>query len=446
MSLIVKLNGSNYVSEKRRAAIEEVLNRPAPVVERGNGKNGGSGGNGHHSGGNGGHGGNGHHPAPTAVSAPVESVPPAPSLGQALDHLFAHQEATLRVHESYLRNQGEYARLFSRLLEQQGRIFAEGKGDPQRTQAAVQVITELSRSMARFHEMQREALNLHRSFLTQQAEYGRAYLQLLQTTPYPLDAVHPAPAPAPVPTAPSPVVSAPAELEAEFVPDWDEEPPAAAPADAGQGPSRPPAHAEEAQEAGHAPADLKAALLEIVAEKTGYPPEMLDLTMDMEADLGIDSIKRVEILAALQERFPDLPEIEADELAELRTLGEILAQVEAVPAGDAPSHPPARAEEVREAGRAPADLKAVLLEIVAEKTGYPPEMLDLTMDMEADLGIDSIKRVEILAALQERFPDLPEIEADELAELRTLEEILARVGDAGGNSAPSVLEEEHPKA
>ncbi len=318
MSLIVKLNGSNYVSEKRRAAIEEMLNRPAPIVKRGNGSNGG----------------NGHHPAPAPAPTPTapQAVAPAPPpLGEALDHLFAHQEATLRVHETYLRSQSEYAQLFSRLLEQQGRIFAEGQGDPQRTKAAVQVITELSRSMARFHEMQREALALHRSFLTQQAEYGRACLRLLQTAPYPVDAVHPVPAPSPAPTAPPPAASAPAGLvEADLAPGWDDEPSVEA-APAGEtssprpAPSRPqPAAAGEGEE-------LKSALLSIVAEKTGYPPEMLDLTMDMEADLGIDSIKRVEILAALQEQFPDLPEIEADELAELRTLGEILARVETVP-------------------------------------------------------------------------------------------------------------------
>ncbi|MGQ0776433.1 MAG: SDR family NAD(P)-dependent oxidoreductase [Pseudonocardiales bacterium] len=39
-----------------------------------------------------------------------------------------------------------------------------------------------------------------------------------------------------------------------------------------------------------------------------------------------------------------------------------------------------------------------LVRLVAERTGYPPEMLGLDVDMEADLGIDSIKRVEILAA------------------------------------------------
>ena len=108
----------------------------------------------------------------------------------------------------------------------------------------------------------------------------------------------------------------------------------------------------------------------------------------------------------------------ADDLAELRTLGEILNYVSAAvpPAAPAPTPVPTAAPAV--------DLKGVLLEIVADKTGYPAEMLDLDMDMEADLGIDSIKRVEIMGALQDRHPDLPEVAADDLAELRTLGEIL----------------------
>ena len=61
---------------------------------------------------------------------------------------------------------------------------------------------------------------------------------------------------------------------------------------------------------------------------------------------------------------------------------------------------------------------------MSEKTGYPVEMLELGMDMEADLGIDSIKRVEILGAVQEQYPELPTIGADELVELRTLEQII----------------------
>src|SRR3990167_6977416 len=75
-------------------------------------------------------------------------------------------------------------------------------------------------------------------------------------------------------------------------------------------------------------ADLKELLLTIVVEKTGYPADMLNMDMAIEADLGIDSIKRVEILSTLAERVPNLPTVAPDELAELRTLGDIAAYME----------------------------------------------------------------------------------------------------------------------
>ena len=52
------------------------------------------------------------------------------------------------------------------------------------------------------------------------------------------------------------------------------------------------------------------------------------------------------------------------------------------------------------------DLQQTVLAIVADKTGYPAEAINLDMKIEEDLGIDSIKRVEILSAIKERYPDL----------------------------------------
>nr|NCR73224.1 acyltransferase domain-containing protein [Microcystis aeruginosa LG13-12] len=46
-----------------------------------------------------------------------------------------------------------------------------------------------------------------------------------------------------------------------------------------------------------------------------------------------------------------------------------------------------------------AELIQILVELVSDRTGYPGEMLGLDQDLEAELGIDSIKRVEILGAL-----------------------------------------------
>src|SRR6185369_18024633 len=73
-------------------------------------------------------------------------------------------------------------------------------------------------------------------------------------------------------------------------------------------------------------------LLAVVSEKTGYPVEMLEMEMGMDADLGIDSIKRVEILSAIQERLPGAPVIGPEHLGTLRTLGEIASHLAGAPA------------------------------------------------------------------------------------------------------------------
>ena len=139
-------------------------------------------------------------------------------------------------------------------------------------------------------------------------------------------------------------------------------------------------------------------LRRIAAERTGYPPEMLDLDAGIESDLGIDSIKRVEILTALQKLGTPEQQQGAqgimNKLTSARTLREIADLIAGVAA-------PVRARCAR-AGSAPAgrDFITELRAVAAERTGYPPEMLELDAGIESDLGIDSIKRVEILTALQ----------------------------------------------
>ncbi|MHB8418730.1 MAG: SDR family NAD(P)-dependent oxidoreductase [Myxococcales bacterium] len=65
--------------------------------------------------------------------------------------------------------------------------------------------------------------------------------------------------------------------------------------------------------------------------------------------------------------------------------------------------PPPRAAEAALEPKAAADIPALLLALVSERTGYPAEMLNLDADLEAELSIDSIKRVEILGALTQRL-------------------------------------------
>ncbi|MBI3372080.1 MAG: SDR family NAD(P)-dependent oxidoreductase [Betaproteobacteria bacterium] len=181
-------------------------------------------------------------------------------------------------------------------------------------------------------------------------------------------------------------------------------------------------------------AGFERAVLEVVSEKTGYPVEMLTLGMGLDSDLGIDSIKRVEIMAALRGRLPDAPEIGPEHLGSLQTLEQVVAFL--ADGASTRTEAPAAAETSAPTGtQSGTQTSEALLAVVAEKTGYPVEMLNLGMGMDSDLGIDSIKRVEIMAALRTRLPDSPEIKPEHLGSLQTLQQVADFL--SGSNSGPS---------
>ncbi|MEV0522170.1 SDR family NAD(P)-dependent oxidoreductase [Streptomyces sp. NPDC050439] len=117
----------------------------------------------------------------------------------------------------------------------------------------------------------------------------------------------PAPSSAPAATSPSPVVAEPATTSGDTSA-YDI-----------------PAEVTVAEPAGAGPVTAQAAVLEVVADLTGYPADLLDPDMALDTDLGIDSIKRVQILSSLRKRFPRLPRLDATQAAGLRTLGEVAA-------------------------------------------------------------------------------------------------------------------------
>ena len=172
---------------------------------------------------------------------------------------------------------------------------------------------------------------------------------------------------------------------------------------------------------------IASTLIEVVAQKTGYPAEVLDLDMQLDADLGIDSIKRVEILSALQDRLSDLPPFQPEQLGSFRSLRTILEYIGQAKETDGLGTKPA-ARTLNAAPDRTDFLARALLDAVAEKTGYPVEMLELDMRLDADLGIDSIKRVEIFSAIQDKYPETPRAGPEEIGTLGTLREIVVFLG------------------
>ena len=337
----------------------------------------------------------------------------------------------INVHEQSLHNQTEYTKTFSQLMQQQYSLLGNSELTEDQSQNQQLVISSSERNMMRFHDHQGDTLRIHEQYLKYQHEYSHDYFQLLQQHFHLLTSENRVISYINQPQSANFVVKepicspqVPEELENDqktitIIP-------------------KIPINIDKTT--------LSKTLLNVVSEKTGYPVEMLELSMDMEADLGIDSIKRVEILGGLLEIYPDLPKPNPEELGQLRTLEQIAEymqtlvpdilnkQVEISTAItttevliEVPKPKliisPLEIEEQKPVIEIPENLSHILLTIVSEKTGYPVEMLELSMDIEADLGIDSIKKVEILGGLLEIYPDLPKPNPEEIGELRTLGEI-----------------------
>jgi acyl transferase domain-containing protein/NAD(P)H-dependent flavin oxidoreductase YrpB (nitropropane dioxygenase family) len=151
--------------------------------------------------------------------------------------------------------------------------------------------------------------------------------------------------------------------------------------------------------------------------------------------------------ASLMAPMPAAPVASSAAEAASATAGQAASeqQKEGAPAAAEDPHP---APEARTSPPHEAQLVEQLLQIVSDRTGYPAEMLDLDLDMEADLGIDSIKRVEILGAFQRTcFPSegqLPPETMEHLTGVKTLGGIASWI--SGLAEAPDEAERASPGA
>jgi NAD(P)-dependent dehydrogenase (short-subunit alcohol dehydrogenase family)/acyl carrier protein len=163
---------------------------------------------------------------------------------------------------------------------------------------------------------------------------------------------------------------------------------------------------------------LSEMVVAIIAEVTRYPRDILLPEASLEEDLGIDSVKRAEILAVLRSRL-ELPEpTEADRAAAPpRTVGDVVVAVASflgkasAPAHSAPAPAsPAAAlpdvlesDEVERAIVADGALDERIVDIIAEVTRYPRDLFKPEADLEEDLGFNAVQRATIFAALRSRL-------------------------------------------
>ena len=106
---------------------------------------------------------------------------------------------------------------------------------------------------------------------------------------------------------------------------------------------------------------------------------LLGLDLDVEAELGLDSIKQVEIVRELEQTLG--VELDAGDggrryqVTTLRGLIDSFGQV----------LPQAPSTGAQAAAPTAADLATQVVGLVADKTGYPPDVIDVDLDVEAEL-------------------------------------------------------------
>jgi acyl transferase domain-containing protein/acyl carrier protein len=210
--------------------------------------------------------------------------------------------------------------------------------------------------------------------------------------------------------------------------------------------------------------EVKEKLLDIIAAQTGYPKDMLDLDLDLEADLGIDTVKQAEMFAAVRgayniprdenlklrdfptlahvirfvlERRPDLAGVQLPPQTDVTPLSAVIVEAKVASVTNAPpltvSAGPILENESfsNETAVSEESIRDVVLNIVAEKTGYPKDMLDLDLDLEADLGVDTVKQAEMFAAVRVTY-DIPRDENLKLRDFPTLASVIKFARDKIG--------------
>jgi acyl transferase domain-containing protein/NAD(P)H-dependent flavin oxidoreductase YrpB (nitropropane dioxygenase family)/NAD(P)-dependent dehydrogenase (short-subunit alcohol dehydrogenase family) len=209
--------------------------------------------------------------------------------------------------------------------------------------------------------------------------------------------------------------------------------------------------------------DVLALVVATVSERTGYPPEMLDPGLDLEADLSVDSIKRTELIGELADRLGfggvggRIDEAVVEELARIKTIRGIVDWIEAQTGTVTPTAAPVTVEaptpvatlqrftvEVRQIPHLPAAQPAAVagrtVTIVADGRGIGLELADLLDDAGASASVhdgpDAVPAADTLVYLAglgpEPAPDVPAVFAAlRRAVLAGVRSLIVVTGSAG---------------
>ncbi|MAT48924.1 MAG: hypothetical protein CMA27_03740 [Euryarchaeota archaeon] len=201
--------------------------------------------------------------------------------------------------------------------------------------------------------------------------------------------------------------------------------------------------------------EISKKVLETVVEHTGYPADFIEFDQDLEGELGVDSVKQAEIMADLRSYF-ELPIDDEFVLSEYPTLNHMMAYIagmeieENIVTNEVEIEKEVSEERILQVNNpiisedleVNDEIKNAVLNVVVEHTGYPEDFIGFDQDLEAELGVDSVKQAEMMGDLRSKF-EIPLDESFVLSEHPTLNHIagyISRMSDVS-ESVPEVIPE-----
>ncbi|TWT49653.1 Phthiocerol synthesis polyketide synthase type I PpsC [Rubripirellula amarantea] len=150
----------------------------------------------------------------------------------------------------------------------------------------------------------------------------------------------------------------------------------------------------------------KAFLFDLVVDLTGYDPEIIEFDADLEGELGVDSIKKAQLIGEVVQWGNLEIDMQSMRLAQFASLADILALV-----GEDDTADNAVSSELNTHVDAPASsnedisesLQRMIIDLVVDQTGYDESIIDMDADLEGELGVDSIKRAQLLGELETQY-------------------------------------------
>ncbi len=213
-------------------------------------------------------------------------------------------------------------------------------------------------------------------------------------------------------------------------------------------------------------------LIDLVVELTGYSPEVIDFQADLEAELGVDSIKKAQVIGELAEWASIELDLRSMKLSQFQTLGDIaqLADSAVQTTGEQPTQvqlnsvlpasipssfaaatygdlPGQQQTSISSHGDADTNgnvsvhastmsressieqLESWMIDFVVDQTGYSPDIIDMEADLEAELGVDSIKKAQLLGELVNHYDlsgvDLRKLKLSQFSTLASIRDFIA---------------------